>query len=117
MASFMASPLVRRRHDEGKNGRKTQAETVHDGPVDTALCAAQRNPANTNRASRKQVSPQICRPSPHLAMQFRDTLAFGRSDKALKVVHRIPPVQLLLNSYSGAPESAKIIGPAAPAPP
>src|SRR5215471_18741018 len=35
MASFMASPLVRRRHDEGKNGRETQANCGANPPVGT----------------------------------------------------------------------------------
>jgi hypothetical protein len=37
MASFMASPLVRRRHHEGKNGGQKSRKAGVDGPLGTVL--------------------------------------------------------------------------------
>ena len=37
MASFMASPLVRRHHNEGRNDRKTQGNCGVEGPLGTAF--------------------------------------------------------------------------------
>src|SRR6516162_7553304 len=59
MASFMASPLVRRRHDEGKNGRETQGNCGVNPPVDTGCGQMER--VESGRFATKKTIGGICR--------------------------------------------------------
>src|SRR5262249_44301422 len=54
MASFMASPLVRRRHDEGKNGRETQGDFGVSKCLlfDSLICKNTSRPARFDRELR-----------------------------------------------------------------